>query len=260
MVAHLLGTEHLDSALEELILEKTEGVPFFIEEFVKSLQELKIMERKGDSYRIAKDIQTLTIPATIQDVIMARVDSLSEGAKVVLQVGSVIGREFSHDVIKRVTDLSKEELLSNLSILRDIELLYERGIYPQSSYIFKHAFTQEVAYNSLLVKRKKEIHEKIGRSIEALYPDSLEEYYEMWPTTMRLVSTRKRPWSIWIGPTRRRSGSMLWRGRRSILMRPWSSSIFCPIPNGTRRGASLYWRTRSPCSSCSTNSKSITTS
>ena len=79
-----------------MILEKTEGVPFFIEEFIKSLKDLKIIERKENAYRLSKDIQQLTIPSTIQDVIMARVDSLPERAKEVLQTGSVIEREFSY--------------------------------------------------------------------------------------------------------------------------------------------------------------------
>ena len=179
MVSHLLGTEEIDRNLEELILEKTEGVPFFIEEFIKSLKDLKIIEREDNRYRIAKDIKEVTIPATIQDVIMARVDSLPEEVKGLLQTVSVVGREFSYDLIKRVTDLAEQELLSHLSVLKDSELLYERGIYPQSTYIFKHALTQEVAYNSLLLKRRKEIHEEIGKAIEALYPDRLEEHYEL---------------------------------------------------------------------------------
>jgi len=179
LVSHLLGTKDLDKDLEEFILEKTEGVPFFIEEFIKSLKDLKIIEIKDNRYRITKDIKEATIPATVNDVIMARVDSLPEGAKGLLQAGSAVGREFSYDLIKTVTDFTEQELLSHLSVLKDSELLYERGIYPQSTYIFKHALTQEVAYNSLLLKRKKRIHEEIGKAIEALYPDRLEEHYEL---------------------------------------------------------------------------------
>jgi len=179
MVSHLLGTEEFDKDLEEFILEKTEGVPFFIEELIKSLKDLKIIEREDNRYRIAKDIKEVTIPATVQDVIMARVDSLPEGSKSLLQTMSVIGRECSYDLLKRLTGLAEQELLSHLSVLKDSELLYERGIYPQSTYIFKHALTQEVAYNSLLLKRQKGIHEKIGEAIEALYLDRLEEYYEL---------------------------------------------------------------------------------
>jgi class 3 adenylate cyclase/tetratricopeptide (TPR) repeat protein len=179
MVSHLLGTEELDKDLEEFILEKTEGVPFFIEELIKSLKDLKIIERENNSYRITKDIKDVTIPATVQDVIMARVDSLPEGTKGLLQTVSVVGRESSYDLIKQVTGLTEQELLPQLSVLKDSELLYERGIYPQSTYVFKHALTQDVAYDSLLLKRRKEIHEKIGEVIEALYPDRFEEYHEL---------------------------------------------------------------------------------
>jgi class 3 adenylate cyclase/tetratricopeptide (TPR) repeat protein len=178
-IFHLLGTEKLDKALEEFILAKTEGVPFFIEELIKSLKDLNIIEREDNKYRITKEIREVTIPATIQDVIMARVDSLPEGMKRLLQTVSVVGRESGYDLIKRVTDLAEQELLFRLSVLKDSELLYERGIYPRSTYIFKHALTQEVAYYSLLLKRRKEIHAEVGRAIEALYTDRLEEHYEL---------------------------------------------------------------------------------
>jgi tetratricopeptide (TPR) repeat protein len=110
---------------------------------------------------------------------MARVDSLPEGAKEVLQTGSVIEREFSYLLINRVTGFQEKELLSYLSILKDSELLYERGIYPQSNYIFKHALTREVVYDSILATRKKKLHEEIGKAIEELYKDNLGEHYEV---------------------------------------------------------------------------------
>jgi len=177
MLSHLLGTEEIDSDLEELVLEKTEGVPFFIEEFIKSLKDLKIIERKDNKYRLAKDIQDMAIPSTIQAVIMARVDSLLDEVRDVLQTGSVIEREFTYDLIKRVTGISEQELLSRLSIAKDSELLYERGIYPETTYIFKHALTQEVIYDSILTKRKKKLHEEIGNAIEELYKDNIDGYY-----------------------------------------------------------------------------------
>jgi predicted ATPase/class 3 adenylate cyclase len=179
MAYHLLGTDDINRDLEELILEKTEGVPFFIEEFIRSLKELEIIERRENEYHLAKHIRDLTIPSTIQDVIMARVDSLPDGAKDVLQTGSAIEREFNYELIKQVTGLTEKELISNLSALKDSELLYERGIYPQSTYIFKHALTQEVVYDSILTRRRKELHEKIGNAIEDLYNDSIDEYYEV---------------------------------------------------------------------------------
>ncbi len=179
LAVHVLGTKEMEKALEELILEKTEGVPFFIEELIKSLKDLRVIEQKEDGYRLSKEIGQLTIPSTIQDVIMARVDSLPERAKEVLQAGSVIEREFPHELIDRIMGLSEKGMLSNLSVLKDSELLYERGVYPQSSYIFKHALTREVVYDSILTGRKKKLHEEIGNAIEQLYKDSLREHYEV---------------------------------------------------------------------------------
>ena len=179
MVTHLLSTEKIEKKLEELILEKTEGVPFFIEEFVRSLSDQKVINIQGDEYFLLKDIENVIVPSTIQDVIMARVDSLKEDTKNVLQTGAVIGREFSRELIQEATRLSEKELLSYLSITKDSELLYERGIYPQVSYIFKHALTQEVVYNSLLSKKRNEIHEAIGKAIESIHSSKLDEFYEL---------------------------------------------------------------------------------
>ena len=177
MASHLLGTDEIDRDLEEFILEKTEGNPFFVEEFIKSLNELKAIEEKDGKYYLAKDIRDVTIPSTIQDVIMARVDALPDDAKEVLQTGSVIEREFSYELIKQVTGLSEKELLTHLSVLKDSELLYERGIYPYTIYIFKHALTREILYDSVLTKRKKNLHAKIGNAVEDLYQENISEYY-----------------------------------------------------------------------------------
>ena len=177
MVAHLLGTEDIEKNLEAMILEKTEGVPFFTEEFVKSLKDLKIIEKKNSRYHLTKDSQSVTIPSTIQDVIMARVDALPEAAKDVLQMGSVIEREFSYGLIKRMTGLPEQDLLAQFSVLKDAELLYERGISPETTYIFKHALTREVVYESILKKKKKMLHEEIGRAIEAVCKVNIDEHY-----------------------------------------------------------------------------------
>ncbi|MGD9045877.1 MAG: adenylate/guanylate cyclase domain-containing protein, partial [Desulfobacterales bacterium] len=177
MVAYLLGTAGIAMNLEELILEKTEGIPFFIEEFIKSLKDLKIIERKNSRYYLTKDIQEVTIPSTIQDVIMARVDSLPETAKEVLQIGSVIEREFRYELIKHVAGFPEEELLSHMSALKDSELLYERGIYPETTYIFKNALTREVVYDSILTRKRKKLHEEIGRSIEELSKENIDKQY-----------------------------------------------------------------------------------
>ena len=179
MVHHSLGTNNIEESLEKLILEKAEGVPFFIEEFIRSLKDLGLIEIKSDEYRLVKDLHEIAIPNTIHDVIMARVDSLPESARDVLVTGSVIEREFSHSLLNSVIGGSEQDLLTCLSVLKDVELIYERGLYPHSTYIFKHALTREVVYDSIVNSKRQELHEKIGQAIEQLYQENIQEHYDV---------------------------------------------------------------------------------
>ena len=174
MVHHILGTEHVDRDLGELIVQKTEGNPFFIEEFIESLRALNGLKQDGARYRLTDRVKELNIPSTIEDVIMARVDPLPELTKQMLQIGSVIEREFSYELIKQVATRSDQDLLGHLSILKEFEFLYERGIHPKSTYVFRHALTRDVVYNSILAKRRKKIHGKIAAAIEHLCESNIE--------------------------------------------------------------------------------------
>jgi tetratricopeptide (TPR) repeat protein len=177
LVSHLLGTDDISQDLADLILEKTEGIPFFIEEFVKSLKDLKIIEEKNGTYSLTAGYDTVTPPSTIQDIIMARVDSLPKEAKDVLQTGAVIEREFTYGLIKKVMNFSETDILSHLSVLKNSELIYERGIYPDATYVFKNALTREVVYDSLLTPKKKQLHYEIGSAIEQLLVENIGEHY-----------------------------------------------------------------------------------
>ena len=179
MVSHLLGTLTLSRELEELILAKTEGVPLFVEEFIRSFRDLKIMVRRNHHYQLARNLDAVAIPSTIQEVIMARVDSLPEGARDLLQMASVIDREFSHELIRRAYALPEAELLSRLSFLKNAELLYEKDIYPQSTYVFRHALTREVVYESLLSRRKRQLHERVGKVVEQMHRNHLHEHSDV---------------------------------------------------------------------------------
>jgi class 3 adenylate cyclase/tetratricopeptide (TPR) repeat protein len=176
MAAYLLGTREIEKELERVILEKTDGVPFFIEELLKSLKDLAMIERKGGSYGLSGDMKGATIPSTLHDMIMARVDTLPDPVRTVLQTAAVIEREFTYDLIQRVTGVQEEQLLSDLSALKDAELIYQQGVHPGSTFIFRHALTREVLYHSILSKKRKQIHKKIGRAIEECYPDRICEH------------------------------------------------------------------------------------
>jgi len=178
MAEAVLATDALPEPLKALIIRKTEGNPFFIEEVVRSLQESGAIQPAGAGYDMARPLEEIVVPDTVQDVIMARIDRLEEPAKKTLQLASVIGREFTRRLLDRIADIRgrTEEFLQELQA---IELIYQRRIFPELAYMFKHALTHDVAYNSLLLQRRRELHRIIGLAIEELYADRLAEHYEV---------------------------------------------------------------------------------
>ncbi len=178
LVRNMVGGLPLDSDLEQKIVAQTGGNPFFVEEIVRALLDSGDIVKKNDGYVCHKPIDQLKIPDTIQGVLAARMDRLSEDLKQTMQVASVIGRDFAFRILKSIMEVG-EELRTHLTNLVGLEVLYEKCLYPELEYIFKHALTQEVAYESLLKQRRKEIHGRIAQAIEELYGGRLEEHYEV---------------------------------------------------------------------------------
>jgi class 3 adenylate cyclase/tetratricopeptide (TPR) repeat protein len=164
--------------LRELVLSRTAGNPLFLEEFSYSLLEHGIARKKDRQYVLSDDAHEIHVPDTIHGIIAARMDRLEDSLKRIMQVASVIGREFAFRILQTITGM-RDELKSHLLDLQGLEFIYEKSLFPELEYIFKHALTQEVAYNSLLARRRKAIHRKIAEAIETLYPERLEEFYEM---------------------------------------------------------------------------------
>jgi len=164
--------------LRDLVLSKAGGNPLFVEEITHSLLENGFIKRKDQEYVLTRKASEIEVPDTIQGIIAARLDRVEETLKRIMQVASVIGREFAFRILQSITGM-KEDLKTCLLNLQGLEFIYEKQLFPELEYIFKHALTQEVAYSSLLVKRRKEIHEKIGNVIEDLNSERLEEYYEV---------------------------------------------------------------------------------
>jgi len=178
MVQAILQEGKAGQDLTELILGRAAGNPLFMEEFTHSLIERGYIERKNGHYVLTIKPSEIQLPDTIQGIIAARMDRLEENLKRTMQVASVIGRDFAYRILQIITGM-QQELKSRLLNLQELEFIYEKSLFPELEYVFKHALTQEVAYNSLLLKRRKEIHERIGKAIEELYADRLEEFYEM---------------------------------------------------------------------------------
>ncbi len=178
LVQNILEGGEVVPELRELILNRAGGNPLFVEELTHNLLENGSIQRRGHQYVLSKKASEVEVPDTIQGIIASRLDRVEESLKKIMQVASVIGREFAYRILQTIMGM-REELKSSLINLQGLEFIYEKSLFPELEYIFKHALTQEVAYNSLLHKRRKEIHEKIGSAIETLYPDRLEEYYEL---------------------------------------------------------------------------------
>jgi predicted ATPase len=164
------------AALKRLIIERTEGNPFFMEEMVQALFEQGVLVRNG-VVKLAKALDEIRIPPTVQAILASRIDRLSAAEKELLQTLAVLGREFSLGLIKRVAGKSDEDLERMLSELQLAEFIYEQPAFPDIEYTFKHALTQEVAYNSVLVERRKALHERVVAAIETLFSEHLDSRY-----------------------------------------------------------------------------------
>ena len=176
MLSALLGESKELIPLKRMIIEKTEGNPFFMEETVQVLLDEGALVRDGSAVKLTRSLNTLKIPPTVQGILAARIDRLPADAKELLQTLAVIGREFPLSLIRAVVTRSDDELNRLLNDLQLGEFIYEQPAVGDTEYIFKHALTQEVAYNSVLMERRQRLHERTAAALEMLYRTSVEEH------------------------------------------------------------------------------------
>jgi class 3 adenylate cyclase/tetratricopeptide (TPR) repeat protein len=177
MLKSLLGDDDAVVTVSRLIIDKTEGNPFFIEEMVRALFEQGVLVRDG-MVKLAKSLDDARLPPTVQGILTGRIDRLPAAEKELLQAIAVLGRKFPVSLIRGVTQLTEDQLERMLSVLRNGEFIYEQPALPEAEYTFKHALTQEVAYNSLLTQRRKLLHERAASAIESFYEDRLDDHVE----------------------------------------------------------------------------------
>lgn len=177
MAGRVLGTDQFPNEIKAALMDKAEGVPLFVEEVAKTLLDLGILRRENGGLRMIKGMGDVSVPDTIHGIIMARLDRLGEEGKRTVQLASVIGRQFLQRLLERIAGLSGR-LEGLLQELKALEIIYEQGLLPEPAYIFKHAVIQDVAYNSLLKERRRELHRAVGAAIEELYPDRLADHYQ----------------------------------------------------------------------------------
>ncbi len=174
----LVGDDPGLDPLKQLLIERTEGNPFFLEESVHTLAETKVLAGTPGHYRLTREVQKVQVPATVQAVLAARIDRLPIESKRLLQAAAVIGKDVPMALLQEIADLSEETVRRNLAQLQSGEFLYEISLFPSVEYTFRHALTHEVAYSSLLQDRRRALHGRVVQAMEQVYADRLPEHFE----------------------------------------------------------------------------------
>jgi class 3 adenylate cyclase/tetratricopeptide (TPR) repeat protein len=174
----LLGGDASLERLKTLLIERTEGNPFFLEESVRTLVETQVLAGKPGMYRLGQDLPTIQVPPTVQAVLAARIDRLPQEEKRLLQTAAVIGTEVPFSLLQPIVEIPDEALHPCLTHLQAAEFLYEASLFPERVYTFKHALTHEVAYGSLLQERRRVLHARIVATLESHHGDPLTEQVE----------------------------------------------------------------------------------
>ena len=174
----LLGDDPSLAPLTQLLIARTEGNPFFLEESVRTLVETGVLLGTRGAYRLVQPVESLQVPATVQAILAARIDRLSPEEKRLLQTAAVLGMEVPLPLLQAIAELPEETLQRSLTHLQAAEFLYETRLFPEHAYTFKHALTHEVAYRSLLQERRRALHARIVEALETLASERLADHVE----------------------------------------------------------------------------------
>jgi hypothetical protein len=178
LITRLAGGKALPAEVVAHIVAKTDGVPLFVEELTKMLLESDLLHEDTQHYVLTGPLTAVTIPAMLQDSLMARLDRLGT-ARDVAQLGAVVGREFAYDVLQALAPLDETTLQTRLAQLVEAELLYQRSRPPRARYMFKHALIHDAAYASLLKSTRQQVHQQIAQVLETQFPASVESQPEV---------------------------------------------------------------------------------
>ena len=189
----LLGQDSTVLPVKSRLIEWAGGNPFFLEESSRTLVETGVLTGDRGAYRLAKPLSHVQVPATVQEVVAARVARLSEGGKEVLDCAAIIGRDVALSLLKSVTALMDADVFHRMQELQVAELLYETGSFPNVEYAFKHALTHEVTYRLVAPERRRELHGKVVEALERIAPDDVQQFgyhafrAEQWSKALRYL-------------------------------------------------------------------------
>jgi tetratricopeptide (TPR) repeat protein len=178
MLQSVLGDDASLEPLTQRLIERTQRNPFFLEESIRTLVETQVLVGEPGAYRLAKTLPSIQVPATVQAVLAARIDRLPPAEKELLQTAAVIGTEVPLALLETMAEAPEEPLRLGLTHLQAAEFLYETRLFPEIEYTFKHALTQQVAYETLLQERRRALHARIVEALEALAGDRVAEQVE----------------------------------------------------------------------------------
>ena len=178
MITRVAHDKALPPEVVEQVIAKTDGVPLFVEELTKMVLESALLQEREGRYELTGPLLTLAIPATLHDSLMARLDRLAT-VKAMAQLGATIGRTFTYELLRAVAPWDEESLQRGLHQLVEAEFLYQRGLPPNASYLFKHALIQEAAYQSLLRSTRHQYHQQIAHVLEVQFPETTEIHPEV---------------------------------------------------------------------------------
>ena len=197
LVLRVAGGKPLPGELVTDIVDKTDGVPLFLEELTKAVLESSLVVLADDRYEYAPSVDKMTIPATLRDSLMARLDRLFP-VKELAQIGAVIGREFSHELLALVSPLPEPLLAEGMEKLVGSELIFRRGVAPNATYLFKHALVKDAAYESLLISKRAQLHAQIAQVLERQFPAIVATEPEVLARHLTEAALHERAVPYWI--------------------------------------------------------------
>jgi tetratricopeptide (TPR) repeat protein len=196
IVDGLTGGKALPDSVLNPILAKTDGVPLFVEELTKAVLEAGLLEDEGDRYALNGPLPALAIPDTLHDSLMARLDRLAP-VKEIAQIGAAIGREFSYELLAAVAPVNEDELREALAQLCNSQLVFSRGAPPEATYTFKHALVRDTAYATLLRGRRQQLHARIAKGLEELFPETAASTPELLAHHWAEAGSTMRAIELW---------------------------------------------------------------
>jgi class 3 adenylate cyclase/tetratricopeptide (TPR) repeat protein len=191
LINHLLDIAELPDSTRQLILARSEGNPFYLEEIIRHLIDREVIIHEEHVWRATKEITEIHIPDTLHGVLLARIDRLEEDVRTTLQIASVIGKSFLFRILDSISE-AEHHLETHLSQLQRVDLVREKTRWPELEYIFKHSLSQEAAYNSLLVERRRLFHFKVAEALETLFHDRKEEFLGLLAHHYYLAESHKK--------------------------------------------------------------------